>query len=306
MEFGGLHMQYGIDVESYKREKKQKRIINLGENPIELIGIVLGGLLISRVVVYLNTGNVTGIAPFGLAYLLAVMEKRDVKKNIMVAFGVLLGYFSIFNYINDGYANLIVITLLVAYGFIVDKTNNTLKQFQMYGIIIATYFLYGVLVSGYDLGVNITIAIMNTLIVIPINYVIGYGTKCVQEIKTNYFFTAEEIISMGLLICLIIAGIGDINIIEISVRQIFAYGVVLFVAYIGGGTYGAAMGIAMGIAVGMSSGGGLLETIAFYGVAGLVSGIFKDTGKLFAFLSFLIMFFAISLYSRNLDVVSLM
>lgn len=299
-------MQYGIDVEAYKREKKHKRIINLGEEPIALIGMLLGGLLISRVVVYLNIGNITGIAPFGLAYLLAVMKERDVKRNITVAFGILLGYFSIFNYISDGYANLVVITLLVSYGFIIQKTNKSLKQFQMYGIIVASYFFYGFIISGYDLGINITIAIINTLIVIPINYVIGYGTKCVQEIKTNYCFTSEEIISIGLLVCLIVAGIGDISIIEISVRQIFAYGIVLFVAYVGGGTYGAAMGIAMGISVGMSSGGGILDTIAFYGVAGLVSGIFKDTGKLFAFLSFLIMFFAISLYSRNLDIESLM
>jgi stage II sporulation protein E len=306
MEFGGLHMQYGIDIESYKREKKQKRTINLGEEPIALIGLVIGGLLISRIVVYLDMGNVIGIAPFGLAYLLAIMDKRDVKINITVAFGILLGYFSIFNYINDGYANLIGIILLIAYGFIVDKTNKTLKKYQMYGIIVASYFMCGTVVDGYDLGVNITIAIMNTLIVIPINYVIAYGTKCVEEVKTNYCFTSEETISMGLLVCLIVAGIGDVSIIEISVRQIFAYGIILFVAYIGGGTYGAAMGVAMGVSVGLSSGEGMLETIAFYGVAGLVSGIFKDTGKLFSYLSFLIMFLIISLYSRNLDMESLM
>jgi len=298
-------MQYGIDIETYKKETKQKKIINLGDEPIVLIGMLLSGLLISRVVLHLNTGDVTGIAPFGLAYLLAVMEKRDIKRNITVAFGILLGYFSISNSISDGYANLMVITLLVAYGLIIDKTNKTLKQPQMYAMIAASYLFYGSVVSGYDLGVSITIAIINTLIVIPVNYVIGYGTKCVQELKTNYFFTPEEIISMGLLVCLIVAGIGDIDIIGISVREISAYSIILFVAYIGGGTYGAAMGVAMGISVGMSSGGGILDTIAFYGAAGLISGIFKDTGKLFAFLAYLIMFFAIALYSRSLDIESL-
>jgi stage II sporulation protein E len=79
MEYGGLHMQYGIDIETYKRETKQKKIISIGDQPIVLIGMLLGGFLISRVVLHLNTGDITGIAPFGVAYLLAVMEK-DVKE----------------------------------------------------------------------------------------------------------------------------------------------------------------------------------------------------------------------------------
>ena len=168
------------------------------------------------------------------------------------------------------------------------KINKKIRDISFFAITILSYLVYGALVKQYDLNINILIALVNVIIIMPIYYVIRYGINCLKELDTNYFFSTEEIISIGILTSLAIAGIGNINVLGVSIRAIFAYAVILVVAFIGGGAYGAAIGVSMGVIIGISS-GNMMESVAFYGLAGLISGIFKDTGKIFGFLAYIIM-----------------
>nr|WP_243240352.1 stage II sporulation protein E [Clostridium cibarium] len=268
------------------------------------MSILLIGILISRVIFFLDSKNMSGIAPFGVAYLLAITIKNNEKNTLSAAIGAAIGYISISMTVNDKYGNLIAIIMLVLYSAVIKAMDKYAKEYYMYGVIAISYIINGFMVSGYDLGVNITISLINTLIVLPVYYVIRYGITCIEEFNTNYFFSIEEMISMGVIICLIISGIGELEILGISIRSVFAYTVILLIAYVGGATYGAAIGVAMGIIVGLSS-GDIANSITFYSVAGLISGVFKDTGKIFTFLSYLIMYFTLSLYCHDLSMNSL-
>ncbi len=55
---------------------------------------------------------------------------------------------------------------------------------------------------------------------------------------------------------------------------------VIIIAYINGSGAGAASGVAMGIIVGMSS-ENMIMFIGMYGICGLITGVFKETGKVF-------------------------
>lgn len=295
-------MQYGLDVGRYERVKEDKgRILSMKERPIVLIGILLGGILISRVTLFLNKGNISGIAPFGIAYLVAMAMKRGEKKWIWGGAGVFIGYLTITNNMSEKYVNLLAVAAIVAYCFISDLLDFSMKEFRLFSLIFMSYFIYGLSFSGYDLGINLTLALINTVVAIPIYYVIRYGVSCIEEFKSNYFFSTEEIISMGILLCLVVSGIGNVGIAGISVRNIFAYAVVLCVAFIGGGTHGAAIGVSMGIIIGINT-GDMTLSIAFYSMAGLIAGVFKDTGKFFALLAYLVMYLALAIYSKDLNV----
>lgn len=301
MKEGGIQMQYGVQVDTYKKTKERSQISKLLNNLSLVIIMMTIGILISRVIFYLNTENIVGIAPFGVAFLLSVIIKNNVQITLGTSVGICIGYLTVSNSINCKYVNLIIVGILSLYSLLMIKLDRRTKDGILYLIVSGSYLLYGVVVNGYDYGVSITIALVNTVIIVPIYYVVRYGIRCIEDFNTNYFFSSEEIISIGLIICLAVSGVGDLNIFDVEIRNILAYIVIVSIAFTGGATYGTAIGVAMGIIVGISS-GNMMEGITIYSSAGLIAGIFKDTGRFFSFLSYIVMYFAISIYSRELSI----
>lgn len=297
-------MQYGVQVDTYKKTKEKKDISKLLNNSYLLVIMMITGILVSRVIFYLNTENIVGIAPFGVAFLLSVIIKNNAQITISTALGICIGYLTISNEVNCKYINLIIVGILSVYGLFMSKLDKKIKDYILYLVVSGCYFLYGALVNRYDVGISLTIALVNTVVIIPIYYVIRYGIRCIEDFNTNYFFSSEEIISIGLIICLAISGIGDLGFFNLEIRNIVAYIVVIAIAYAGGASYGTAIGVAMGILTGISS-GNMMEEITLYSTAGLISGIFKDTGRFFSFLSYVVMYFAIAMYSRDLSIAPL-
>lgn len=296
-------MQFGLDVSTYKRLKEggqSERKTKIKDEPITIILSLLCGLLLGRVMLFLNEGNVTGIAPFGIAYLLAVVIRKNEKMTLMAALGVSIGYLTINGGSSSSLMYIMATLIIVIYDLVATRMDMRIREIRFFGIILISYLIFGFLINRYDLGVNITLALVNTIVIIPIYYIIKYAINCIEEFNSNYFFSSEEIISMGILLCLMVSGVGSISLMGVSLRNILAYSIILLVAYVGGGAYGTAVGVSMGIIVGMST-GDMMQSMAFYSVIGLISGIFKDTGKVFSFLAAAIMYFALALYSQNLS-----
>ena len=164
-------MQYGVDIREYKRigysEKNKTK-----EEPLELISFFVVGILISRVVIFLNQGNALGIAPFGLAYLLVVMMMKEERKMISAILGVSVGYISISSSMSDRYINILSIILLSIYFVIQVRMDKKIKELDSFMIVFCAYFIYGFFISKYDVGLNLTLSLVNTVIIIPIYYII--------------------------------------------------------------------------------------------------------------------------------------
>ena len=189
--------------------------------------------------------------------------------------------------------------LITIHYILISPYKKRKKELAGFIIILISFFSYGFLADRYELGLNITLCLLQTLIVMPIYYVIKYSLNSLEEINTNYLFSSEEIVSIGIFLCLLITGIGNIKIFDYSIRNICALTLVLIIAYGGGSAYGAMIGVLMGIIVGVAS-NNMMYSVAFFGVGGLVVGIFKDTGKIFSMLSGIIIYFALALYSNAL------
>ncbi|MBE6062552.1 MAG: stage II sporulation protein E [Clostridium butyricum] len=295
-------MQYGLNINKCEEIKKSKDIkTNLFTSlTIKTTGcIFVAGLLLGRVNLLLNNSDSKGIAPFGLAFLLAIVMKNSRKNDLIAGLGVGIGYFSIQDVLIDKYMYLFSVVVLTIIYMILKITRNRKKEIIGFGLILLSFFLYGMLINLYELGVNATLCLIETVVIIPIYYVIKYSIDSIDEIKINKTFSTEQMVSVGMLFCLLVAGIGNITVNDYSVKNIFALALVLCVAYVGGAAYGSMIGVAMGIILGVAS-NDMMACVGFYGVGGLVVGIFKDTGKIFSILSGIIIYLALGLYSNEL------
>lgn len=295
-------MQYGLNIntgEDVKNTGKLKRTLWMKTMVVRLITILIMGVLLGRVSLLLNQSDSRGIAPFGIAYLIVIGSKNHVKKTIAAVIGIIIGYLTINNVLTNGSAYLVSVGVLTLYYMFLQVLKKKQKDWISFSLALLSFIAYGFITNKYELGANITLSLLETVIIIPIYYVIKYAVNSLEESNSNYFFTSEEIVSMGILFCLLIAGVGDVNILAYSIRHILALGAVLAVAYIGGATYGAMIGVCMGVILGVAS-NNMMACVGFYGIGGLIVGIFKDTGKIFSILAGIIIYIALGLYSEAL------
>ena len=289
-------MQYGVKIDNYKRAKDSENVKNnmkIEASSIGLIMAMVAGLLISRVYLDMTFGVVQVLAPFGLAYLIAITN-YERKYILSSSLGVIVGYITLFNKVSN-FSDYIIISTIVTI-ISMSKLNKKARNIASFIIVFSGLFVYGVLVGSSDIILHLIGAISVTALVFPIYYVVSYTLKCIEEINTQHFFSIDEIVSIELFICLLIVGIGTLSINDISFRNIAAILFIIALAFISDTNMGAGAGITMGIILGFAT-GNLMESIAIYGACGLVAGIFRESGKLFTALSFNIIFIIVTLYS---------
>ena len=289
-------MQYGVKIDNYKRAKDSENVkknMKIEASSIGLIMAMVAGLLISRVYLDMTFGVVQVLAPFGLAYLIAITN-YERKYILSSSLGVILGYITLFNKVSNFSAYIIISTIVTIISM--SKLNKKARNITSFIIVFSGLFVYGVLVGSSDIILHLIGAISVTALVFPIYYVVSYTLKCIEEINTQHFFSIDEIVSIELFICLLIVGIGTLSINDISFRNIAAILFIIALAFISDTNMGAGAGITMGIILGFAT-GNLMESIAIYGACGLVAGIFRESGKLFTALSFNIIFIIVTLYS---------
>ncbi|HFD1834338.1 TPA: stage II sporulation protein E [Clostridium perfringens] len=289
-------MQYGVKIDNYKRAKDSENVKNnmkIEASSIGLIMAMVAGLLISRVYLDMTFGVVQVLAPFGLAYLIAITN-YERKYILSSSLGVIVGYITLFNKVSNFSAYIIISTIVTIISM--SKLNKKARNIASFIIVFSGLFVYGVLVGSSDIILHLIGAISVTALVFPIYYVVSYTLKCIEEINTQHFFSIDEIVSIELFICLLIVGIGTLSLNDISFRNIAAILFIIALAFISDTNMGAGAGITMGIILGFAT-GNLMESIAIYGACGLVAGIFRESGKLFTALSFNIIFVIVTLYS---------
>ncbi|WP_436513324.1 stage II sporulation protein E [Clostridium thermobutyricum] len=293
-------MQYKISKGLLKeRGKFNSRELSVEKiEPLKLFGTFLAVFLLSRVVIYINKEDIVGMAPFGLAFLISMLRTKNESKVLFCSLGAILGYITIGQELGNSAIYIIttLITLMIFY--VLNKRNKYIGIKSVLSIYFLVQIINSVLINKYDLSASLFVSIIYTGIVIPIYFVIRYGLDCFENYNTNYYFNIEELISIGLVFCLMIGGIGDLSIFNIHLREIFSILFIISIAYVGGAANGSAIGIAMGLILGISN-GAIVECVGFYSVLGLVAGLFKETGKIFSLLSAITIYIILSLYSKG-------
>ena len=131
------------------------------------------------------------------------------------------------------------------------------------------------------------LASLEGAITLALVYVFENVLSVILDVNKRRILSNEEMISIGLFAALLIAGIWDIRFISMSLRNILSVFFIILAAHIGGVGVGAAMGILMGLVLTMATGPDPL-LIAGLGVCGLMAGTFRELGKSFTGLTFLL------------------
>lgn len=297
-------MDYGIEVPSYRRvdNEKEKKKLSFENGIFTLVLSLVSGALLSRV----GFGFVEGLylAPFGIGYLLSVSKKSDVKRLFLVCVAVLIGYLTGGSKNIDITLYISLVTVILLCKFTCNTLNKEFDNKIAFLSIIITSLAVGLLMGQQSFEINLVFSLTKAIVIIPVFYMINYASGCMQEINTNYFYSTEELISIAILSCLVIAGIGDFVIFGVEIRTIIALSMVITTAYAAGSNSGAILGITMGIIIGIAN-NDLLVATTMYGICGLIVGVFKETGKIFSFLAYLISLFMILTYTGNVTVHSI-
>ncbi|BDR73955.1 stage II sporulation protein E [Clostridium tetani] len=288
-------MQYGIDILPYERIKRRDEEGKSSKNIlikelIKLIVYFLASFLISRVIM------VNLMAPFGIAFLISNMLEEENSIKLTSALGTIVGYISIHSSVKDIWMYLILVPLIILNSYILRNK----KEKSIIKSVFILVFLEVTIYNRFKLHISplmsITNSIFQTSCVFSLYYIINYSKICAKGFKTKHLFNSEEIISMCITLSLIISGVRGLNIFGLSIRNIIALSIIVMIGYIKGSSVGGACGVAMGVIIGIST-NDMTTFVGVFGICGLISGIFKESGKVISGLSYVVAFAILKLYS---------
>lgn len=292
-------MQYGVNISTYKRvENKKKKELRVQGTSFGLFISLVMGFLLSRVL--LSATIDMGIAPFGIAYLIGIKKEKSMDV-LLALLGTIVGYLSISSTLEGAMGYSIASILVIIYMEICNKLEIKKRDYIIFFIIFSVFIIYNLLVNNKPMEVNIVFSLLKVLSIVPVKYMISYALNCMDELESNYFFSTEEIISIGILVCLLIAGIGNVGILNVQIRNVLALSTIAIFAYVGGSGIGSAIGVAMGLIIGITN-NDIISAITLYSLCGLIIGIFKEIGRVFASLSYLIVYFIVWMYSNTFTI----
>lgn len=293
-------MQYGVDISTYKRvsKKNNKREVKLQGDIFKSLIMLTIGILLSRVL--LSITKDMGIAPFGIAYLIC-LRKESIRDKILALIGTIIGYLSISSDLEGAVGYCLVALIVLIYSEICKQINLKEKDAITFLIIFSAFLIFNFTVYKQPIRINLTFSFLKLISIIPVKYIISYALSSIDELDSDYLFSTEELISMGILICLLITGVGSFNILGVYLRSTIAIFVISLFAYVGGSGLGSAIGISMGFIIGITN-NDIATYITIYSLCGLIMGVFKDTGRVFSSLSYLVVYFIISMYSNSFNI----
>lgn len=293
-------MQYGIEVYPYQRigkvkEKKRSRNNEVWHHIFRL-AICFGiSFFIGRVVF------IKVMAPFGIAFLLAVC-RCDKREDTILSSGIgtIIGYISVNSDINNLGMYILLIGTIVFSEYILKKVKMIRKFAALYLITFILCILYSAFISGNNLGHSILLSCGEIVCIFPIYYIMQYSILCLRKSRTKHLYTNEEVISIIVISSLIIAGVRNINILNISVRNIIALLITIVIGFAGGSMAGTSFGVVLGLIIGMS-GKNVTYYISVYSLCGLTSGIFARMKKWTSGAAYMIAYLMLTAYSNNMN-----
>lgn len=296
-------MQYGVKLSPYKRIKEEYYKIkktNVDKNVIaKHLAYFFIACLISRVKIF------NALAPFGISFLMVVLVRREEdKKALATLIGTFIGYLTLSREVVFVEQYIVAATLLVILYYLCNFLEKNFKIY-MHAVVILSFFIANLFVCGLELYAILAVAVPQIASVIVVYFILDYGTSNFKNINSKHLYSNQELISIGLLIALIIAGTRAVDIplgpYTVSSMNILALLAIMILAYISEMAVGVTIGVSMGIIVGMST-ENMAAYIAVYSIISMAVGMFKDMGKWVTGILFLISYSILKLYlSQQID-----
>jgi stage II sporulation protein E len=233
------------------------------------------------------------IMPFGPAIYAATFG-IDVSR-VLVAVLVILGMMTV-GAGKQIYTAIASMMIFNAFNMLL-KNSKTNQKFRLAVIAFFSVLLPGMIMAYFQgfLLYDLLKALFSAFIAFLLIFVFRNVVPLLSNIQKRSVFSSEEAISLAIMFALALSGLGEIKMLGFGVKNILSILTILIFGYKFGSGVGAAAGVTIGLMVSMSSTAVPL-IIGSYAFCGLLSGIFKNLGKLGTGLGFVMGNAVITLY----------
>lgn len=288
-------MIYKEEIIPYRKLRKDKKPVIVKKIKffsLPFIFLYLSAFFASRVMI------LGALMPFGIAFFVAVYGILDKRVAIITGGAVALGYMSTFKgYISINH----IVTLVFIMGLIYlikPKDKNRVYKISLASFIINTIvniFFHIKFISGGFIKYDLALALFESIILLATIYIFSYGIPLYFENNKRKILSGEEMIFIGLIISVVVAGMWDIKYFGFSLKNMIAFFIVISAGYVDGSATGAALGVVLGL-ISTLSDNSMPYSIGIYGFCGLIAGVFKELGKIITSIAFVVSAAMLSFY----------
>lgn len=254
------------------KDKKERRQISLNWKFL-LLGILT--FFISRASV------VDKLTPFGIAFISSYLLAG--KYNWYIIPAAILGILSFHGI--GGIDYIISIVLIgITYRFVNRDKLTTIKSSIITAMLFMAVKLANIALVGTIFVYDLLLSVFEGLIVFTLSYMFSYGIFLDTNEKVG---PNEKIISVFITLAIGLSGLQTASIYGIALKNIISILTILYLGYREGIFIGSTVGITLGVISYMSQ-PEMPFILAIYGLAGLLTGTFKELGKAGSVLGFLL------------------
>lgn len=224
-----------------------------------------------------------GLTPFGIAFVAAYMMKYG--SLISVPLFVSLGIITVHGF--DSYQYISVVWFIF-FTFKILKPRfkeSTIKTSMFAAISLLILKSLYIIINDYYIY-DLMLTVFESITVFTLTYIFTHSISTIDA-TFNRVYSSEEVICGAIMIALAVSGLNSIGIFGISFKNVIGIVIVMIFAFNKGPSIGTAVGITIGVITSMSQ-INLPFVISIYGFAGLLSGLFKEIGKIGSCLGFLL------------------
>ncbi len=231
------------------------------------------------------------LTPFGIGFISAYIITGNF--NLYLFLSTVLGMFTFHGFIGGLEYFLASSLIFILYNRYKTLNETSILKSSIITSITFTLTRLAILLIFKDIFIyDIFNILFEGITVFAISYIFSYG---ISTEKINRTYTNEKIVCSFIILALIISGIGDFSIFNISIKNIINILLILYFGHSEGAFIGATVGISLGMATYISQ-TEMPFIISIYGLAGLFAGLFRELGKIGSVLGFLVANSIISFY----------
>lgn len=282
----------------------EKTIASTKNKKIEVNNIRISRYIDSNTIIFSIMGFllsksilIGSIAPLGIAFFLYISRIERYKTSVFIS--TLMGIALSGN--NMPY--------IIKYCVCMMIFMSISKKIKSIDSIVRLAFIGSAIVIPISIGqaflsdryiYDIFLAVIEGVITFISIYIFSYGIGLLVNINNRISIRIEEAISISLILTFSIIGIGNMNILGVSVRTVAATILILVSSILGGSTMGSTSGVIVGMAFIINN----ITSIIYMGIysfAGLVSGAFSKFNKYFCVLGYILSWIMIYSYTSGFE-----
>lgn len=288
--FHTVHRQNSHGAREKVDKKRFQKRLRLFINNNAVI-FMLMGFFIGRVTI-LNT-----LSPFGVSFLIAVVMSSDIKKTTLTALSIGAGILTKFSGYMALQAEIAMLAILLAIRLLkIDNKTLTIKAAAAaFGVNLIVALVFNPIQNGAFILNDALIGLFNATISMALIYIYNYSIPVISNKKRRSILSNEEIICLSIVCGIFISGLSDIFVYGISLKVILSVFIIVLSSYEQGAGAGASIGVTIGLISCISS-NQVPAIVGAYGLCGMISGIFRDLGKIGTALGFITADIAVYFY----------